>query len=95
MVPKIAKLLLDTLEKAVHYAELLEKNKDENHTSASLGILHRSPLLQESEIALESESSLLRDHENWNKLRDKLTDPKFDTLKDDMRYRSLLTRTKV
>lgn len=88
-------LALDTLEKAVRYAELLEKNKDENHTSASLGILHRSPLLQESEIALESESSLLRDHENWNKLRDKLTDPKFDTLKDDMRYRSLLTRTKV
>ena len=86
---------LDTLEEAVRYAERVEQYRKELHDSSSVSVFHRSPLLQESEIAHDLEIALLSNPNSWAKLRDKLTDPRFDTLKDEVRYQSLLTRMKA
>jgi len=86
---------LDTLEEAIRYAERVEQYRKEVHDSAAEGMFHRSPLLQESEIAHDVEIALLNSPNRWNKLRDKLTDPRFDALKDEERYQYLLTRMKI
>ena len=86
---------MDTLEEAIRYAERVEQYRKEVHNSTAGGMFHRSPLLQESEIAHDVEIALLNSPNSWDKLRDKLTDPRFDALKDKERYQYLSTRMKV